>query len=394
MSHVRGRARWGSACTPWRSSQLTLEHNGDAADRFRVRLCLAQKHEALVGHTFLALAHPSAGSSRFIPAPRLRGRTADTHRRNPLCAKKGVWKSAFLTTYFVYCSKAMHDSGLLVPLLGHLLLACPWLRRVTTTVVDASAAWALLALQYLALPLTVSVLPIHSSPLEPPIEAPGDFDIVHYHGPGDPVQDMPPQLRGHRASRPPWLGGDGQRHGLGLVRLLPLPFQPNPTTRCHIHTQPNAHHALHISRTPATPASTTLYLHTRPAKYSYLKHVGSLASFALVSSVCARLPRCLHLYFARLNSCSHFIRRIRRVRRAFAFPHSLRSRSCWADIHFMRETFASAHLIEHQVPPRPSSRACMMPRTGTRYMVLAATRVDPVGEGGRIYVHVRVLCAF
>ena len=60
----------------------------------------------------------------------------------------------------------------------------------------------------------------------------------------------------------------------------------------------------------------------------------------------------------------------------------------------MRETFASAHLIEHQVPPRPSSRACMMPRTGTRYMVLAATRVDPVGEGGRIYVHVRVLCAF
>ena len=29
-------------------------------------------------------------------------------------------------------------------------------------------------------------------------------------------------------------------------------------------------------------------------------------------------------------------------------------------------------------------------------MVLAATRVDPVGEGGRIYVHmhVRVLCAF
>lgn len=166
VSHVRGRARWGSACTPWRSSQLTLEHNGDAADRFRVRLCLAQKHEALVGHTFLALAHPSAGSSRFIPAPRLRGRTADSHRRT-LC-EKGVWSRVPNNLFRLFFLKG-RDSGL--PLLGHLLLACPWLRRVTTTVVDASAAWALLALQYLALPLTVSVLPIHSSPLEPPIDS-------------------------------------------------------------------------------------------------------------------------------------------------------------------------------------------------------------------------------
>ena len=63
----------------YRRAQLTLEHNGDAANRFRVRRCLAQKHEALVGHTFLALAHPSAGFTGFIPAPRLRGRTADTH---------------------------------------------------------------------------------------------------------------------------------------------------------------------------------------------------------------------------------------------------------------------------------------------------------------------------
>ena len=117
----------------------------------------------------------------------------------------------------------------------------------------------------------------------------------HYdHGPGDPVQDMPPQLRGHRASRPPRLGGDGQRHGLGLVRLLPLLFQPNRPYHAaiFIHTRvhnPNAHTTYYILpvRAGHPRQHDAVSTHAGRPSISYLKHLDSLASFALVSSACS-----------------------------------------------------------------------------------------------------------